>query len=319
MLGGRTHPGSTGRLLVRMAAAVGSLVALTAALPASATSSSAHATSSGAIVPGFNTSSFGPNDDGSYACTGSGAGVPAGCSPSTLNLPFSINFYGHTYGSLYLNNNGNLTFGQPFSEYTPVPLNSTAIPIIAPFFADVDTRVGNTVTFGNGTIDGHTAFGVNWPGVGCYSEITSVLNDFQVLLIDRSDVAAGDFDIEFNYGQIQWDAGQASGGNSSCTNGVAARAGFSDGSGSSANTFEIAGSGTDGAFLDSNATTGLVHGSHNSSQLGRYVYQFRGGQPATAATLPLIVIPGITGSYLRSPFGEAWPRALDMFTSVSDS
>src|SRR5438034_9238885 len=43
-------------------------------------------------------------------------------SPSTLNLPFSINFYGHTYGSLYLNNNGNLTFGQPFSEYTPVPL-----------------------------------------------------------------------------------------------------------------------------------------------------------------------------------------------------
>ncbi len=39
---------------------------------------------------------------------------------------------------------------------------------------------------------------------------------------------------------------------------------------------------------------------------------------AKQGTLPLIVLPGITGSYLRSPSGEAWPRAVDMLTSPSD-
>jgi hypothetical protein len=39
---------------------------------------------------------------------------------------------------------------------------------------------------------------------------------------------------------------------------------------------------------------------------------------AKPGTLPLIVLPGITGSYLRDPFGEAWPRAVDMFTSPGD-
>jgi hypothetical protein len=35
-------------------------------------------------------------------------------------------------------------------------------------------------------------------------------------------------------------------------------------------------------------------------------------------TLPLIVLPGITGSYLEYVFGEAWPRAFDTFTSPGD-
>jgi hypothetical protein len=40
---------------------------------------------------------------------------------------------------------------------------------------------------------------------------------------------------------------------------------------------------------------------------------------AKQSTLPLIFLPGITGSYLRSDSGEAWPRAFDMLTSPSDS
>lgn len=35
---------------------------------------------------------------------------------------------------------------------------------LAPYFADVDTRAGNTVNFGTGTFNGRNAFGVNWPG-----------------------------------------------------------------------------------------------------------------------------------------------------------
>ena len=63
---------------------------------------------------------------------------------------------------------------------------------------------------------------VNWPGVGCYYENDSVTDDFQLILIDRPDTGyrcpGDDFQIEFNYGSIQWDAGQASGGDDTCNN-----------------------------------------------------------------------------------------------------
>src|SRR6185295_4164640 len=129
----------------------------------------------------------------------------------------------------------------PLLAFTPFGLTATERSIIAPFFADVDTRVGNVVTFGPGTVNGRPAFGVNWPGVGCFDQNVSVLNFFQVVLIDRSDVAAGDFDIEFNYDSIQWEAGQASGGNAACLGGTSARAGFANGSGLPGTAFELPG------------------------------------------------------------------------------
>ena len=146
---------------------------------------------------------------------------------------------------------------------------------------------GAIVTFGTGTVDGRSAFGVTWPGVHCavgsQSSLGPPLNHFQVLLIDRSDVAAGDFDIEFNYDQIGWEAGGApgSGGDADCLGGNTARAGFANGSG----IFdELAGSGVVGGFLDANPTTGFVNTSLNSSQLGRHVILSRGGGGAHPAS-----------------------------------
>lgn len=66
-----------------------------------------------------------PNDDG---------------SAGPVDLGFSINFGGQSYSQLYVNNNGNLTFGTSLSQYTPSTLEDLSLPIIAPFFADVDTR-----------------------------------------------------------------------------------------------------------------------------------------------------------------------------------
>jgi GDSL-like Lipase/Acylhydrolase family/Bacterial Ig-like domain (group 3)/Putative Ig domain len=234
--------------------------------------------SSGAIVPGFNSETFGPNDDGSYPCTGSNAGVPSGCTPTPITLPFPVNFYGNVYSSLYLNNNGNLSFGQPVSEYTPQSLNQIDVPMIAPFWADVDTRTGPVVTFGYGTVNGHAAFGVNWLNVGCYSENDSVTDSFQVLLIDRSDLGYGDWQIEFNYGPINWDSGQASGGNGQCLGGTAARAGYTSGLGPAC---ELPGSGVDGGLLSSNAATGLSSHDFDASVPGRFVFDVGGlGQPS---------------------------------------
>ena len=91
------------------------------------------------------------------------------------------------------------------------------------------------MSFGTGAVNGHEAFGVNWLGVGCFSANASVANYFQLILIDRSDLAPGDFDIEFNYGPLIWDSGQASGGDAQCLGGTAAGQGTRADSGSPTN------------------------------------------------------------------------------------
>ncbi len=220
-----------------------------------------------AVRSGFNTNILPGNDDGS---TGQ---VPIG---------FNVNFFGTQYNSLFINNNGNLTFDFPHFTYTPFGLQGTERIIIAPFFADVDTRVGNVLTYGNGTVGTRPAFGVTWPDVGCFLINTHVLNTFQVLLIDRSDIGPGDFDIEFNYDKIQWETGEASGGNADCLFGSSARVGYSNGVNTS---FELPGSGIPGTFLDSNTETGLIHNSRNSLLNGRYIFHVRNGVAPTGGAI----------------------------------
>lgn len=279
------------RFLLAVAASVLLVPIVTIASPAAALGPNA-------IRAGFNSTTYGGNDDGSYPCTSGDAGVPPSCTPTAIPLPFTINFYGTNYSSFFLNNNGNLTFDSPLSAFTPFPIAGTNHVMIAPYFADVDTRVGNTVTFGSGTVNGHSAFAVNWPGVGCFATTTSVLNYFQVVLIQRSDVGAGDFDVEFNYDQVQWEAGQASGGDGNCQGGSPARVGFSDGTGSASGSFELPGSGINGAFLDSNSSSGLVHNSINSGgQLGRYVFGIHNGHPSVGPPCTATLTGDQTGPF----------------------
>ena len=131
-----------------------------------------------------------------------------------VNVGFNLNFFGTTYSNLYVNNNGNVTFNNSLSTFTPFGLINNSFPIIAPFFADVDTRNGGSslVHYGQGTVNGRNAFGVNWINVGYFSAQADKLNSFQLILTDRSDIGAGDFDIEFNYDRILWETGSASGG-----------------------------------------------------------------------------------------------------------
>jgi hypothetical protein len=225
-----------------------------------------------AVRPGVFTGNTLPgNDDGS---TGS---VPIG---------FTLNFFGVVNSNLFVNNNGNVTFNGPLSTFTPFGLTTNiGTPIIAAFFADVDTRGAiNDVTYGAGTVDGHAAFGVNYLNVGYYNQHADKLNTFQLILIDRSDTGVNNFDIEFNYDQIQWETGDASGG-SGGLGGSSARVGFSNGTGTAGTFFELPGSGVNGAFLDGGPNS-LVGHSLNSNVLGRYVFAVREGQPVVTPTVP---------------------------------
>jgi hypothetical protein len=216
-----------------------------------------------AVIPGvFNSNSLSGNDDGSTGL------VPIG---------FSVNFFGTTFTDLYVNNNGNITFNTYLSTYTPFGLTSSiGTSIIAPFFADVDTRVGNIVTYGPGIMGGRNAFGANWIDVGYFSEHTDKLNTFQLILVDRSDVSPGDFDIIFNYDKIQWETGDASGG-SNGLGGSSAHVGYSNGTGNNGTNLELPGSGVNGAFLDGGPHA-LISFS-NVGVPGRYLFEVRNGLP----------------------------------------
>jgi len=223
----------------------------------------------GAVRPGFDANTLPANDDGSTAL------VPIGFSAG-------IDFFGLTFNHLYVNNNGNVTFDASLWTYTPFDLTSTGRQIIAPFFADVDTRTdSNPVVYGPGTVDSRDAFGVTWDEVNCYSAYTSRLgrNTFQVVLVERFDTGPGNFDIEFNYDQIEWETGQASGGSVDCLGGNSARVGYSNGTGDPGTYYELPGSAVPGAFLDSGpAPTALIHNSLNSAVIGRYVFEAREGE-----------------------------------------
>ena len=91
---------------------------------------SAQALGPNAVRSGFNSNTLAANDDGS---TGA---VPIG---------FTINFFGTNHSTLFVNNNGNVTFNAVLSTFSPFNLGTTTTPIIAPFFADVDTRRGRIV------------------------------------------------------------------------------------------------------------------------------------------------------------------------------
>jgi hypothetical protein len=199
-------------------------------------------------------------------------------STGLVNIGFSINFFGVTRTQLFVNNNGNVTLDSALSTFTPFALSSTNRQILAPFFADVDTRnTSSALTqYGTGSIGGRNAFGVNWVNVGYFPSAANKLNSFQLIMIERSDTGAGNFDFEFNFDKVEWETGGASGG----TNGLggsSARMGWSNGN---LNSFEQAGSAVNGAFINGGANA-LISNSLNSNVAGRYVWNVRNGNVVT--------------------------------------
>jgi len=212
-------------------------------------------------LAGFASNTLAANDDG---------------STGPVAVGFNLDFFGFNTNTLHVNNNGNVTLdGSNLGAFTPISLLTTGRSIIAPFFGDVDTRQGNVATYGNDVVNGRAAFGVEWIDVRHFS-FGLPTNTFELVIIDRSDVNPGDFDFEFNFDQVLWEAGTASGSDSLGLGGNSARVGYANGTTA---TFELPGSAVNGAFLDSGPVgTSLIQNSLNSNVLGRYVFSVRNGQ-----------------------------------------
>ncbi len=188
-------------------------------------------------------------------------------------LPFPVGFGLFQWSSLFVNNNGNVSFLFPAAAHTPGPFVGSGLPVIAPFWADVDTRAGGSVTYGSGQIDGRPAFVVNWTDVGYYARHVDKTNTFQLVLIGRSELGNGAIDVEFNYGRIEWETGDNSGG-SGGFGGWSARAGFAGGLTGFLLAEELPGSGFQGQFLDSHPN-GLARRAGDPP--GRMRFEIRDG------------------------------------------
>jgi hypothetical protein len=222
-----------------------------------------------------------------------------GSTQDPVALPFQMNYFGVQRGALYVNNNGNVTFDSAMSTYTPFRLEADTPAVIAPFLADVETD-GNTryVTWSRADqpmmYGDRPAFCVNWVDVGYYNNKSDKTNSFQLLLVDRSDVAAGDFDIIYNYDRIAWESGDVESPTDNGFGGTSAGAGYTAGTGNASQFYNIPGSMVPGSFLDSNAETGLSRTSRGTLQRGRHVFEVRNGAAPTGGIVEGAVTTGGT-------------------------
>lgn len=128
-----------------------------------------------------------------------------------IALPFTFNFFGTNYDSLYINNNGNISFTTPYAIFTANPFPDSTFNMIAPFWADVDTRNNLSGLVYYKITPTHMI--VKWDSVGYYSQHTDKLNTFQLIITDGQDtILPPGTNVAFCYGDMQWTTGDASQG-----------------------------------------------------------------------------------------------------------
>jgi len=202
-----------------------------------------------------------------------------------------MNFFNSTRTFLYVDNNGIITLDAQLSDYTPSSLSTLRIAAIAPYWADVDTRPSNGgFVYYRSTLDANLAattsafvratnpgsnfvgtrtFVASWIDVGYYNQKVNKRCTFQCILI--ADDLGKTFAI-FNYGDMQWTTGDASGG-SNGLGGVPAAVGFTkgDNSGTYAQVAESLTNAIINIYTKSNCNINGV------AQIGQYIYSVSEG------------------------------------------
>jgi hypothetical protein len=163
-----------------------------------------------------------------------------------MTLPFSFNFFGAMRDSIYINNNGNISFYYPYNTFTPDSFPSVSFNMIAPFWADIDTRdTGSGLVYYKLT---PTHLIVKWEQVGYFAGHSDKLNTFQLIITNGLDtiLPAGQ-NVSFCYGDMQWTTGDASNGMGGF-GGTASTVGVNQGNG--VDYFQVTRNDTAGATFD---------------------------------------------------------------------
>ena len=205
----------------------------------------------------------------------------------TTAFPSGLRFFGGPYTTFYVNNNGNISFAGAEGTYTPTAFPVASQPMIAPYWADVDTR-GPAPRTANNYVVWHMTPGqlvVTWHNVGYYSRQDNLKMNFQLILRNTLDCGSGDFDVEFRYNRCEWTTGSASGGIGGF-GGTPAQAGFDAGDG--VNFVEIM-----------NSRTGTIHTTlctmSNVAVPGVWQFAVRGGSVVCPGAGDPCSVTGATG------------------------
>ena len=224
-----------------------------------------------------------PLEIGNYNFTGDGSDD---CSGTSQLAPFSVNLGGTLYSSLFVQNDGLVTFGAS-SPGSGSLLDAAFGAAIAPFMTGTDFLA--SISDGSPRISyGGTAFATT-PYLSLNYESGNSNSYYQMNIFDRSaDGAAGDFDLELNFALDDLDSGvRADQGG--------AFVGFNNGAGQA---YLLPGSGDPGAFIGEVGDCGtpgvspfaLACNSFGSTEPGRYLFQFRDG---VAIGLVAVSEPGV--------------------------
>ena len=232
----------------------------------------------------------------------------------TPYFPGGLRFFSMTHSSVFVNTNGNITFSGAESTFTPEAFPVADRPMIAPFWADVDTRradgtcsesIGLTCTVcapcyrtTSNQVWWHFEPGraiVTWDEVGYYNCRDDRRMSFQLILSAADGCGGpggGDFDVEFRYNRCEWDTGDASGGTggflTSTFGGAAAQAGFD--AGDSVNFVEI---------MNSRVTRTINRTLCEDSNVGIpgvWRFQIRGGSVICPDAGDACTVPGAMGA-----------------------
>ncbi|XP_052829737.1 nidogen-1-like isoform X2 [Octopus bimaculoides] len=149
-------------------------------------------------------------------------------SSNEIHLRLPIAFYDKKYNSIFVNNNGHLTFETELPNYQSMLIIPTGFKMIAPFLADVDTsRTGRVYYretqnrdlifkiqsliarhFPSVRFRARSLFIATWHEVGYFSQKYDKTNTFQVVIASSGD----DSFVLFNYDdKIEWIKGEGKG------------------------------------------------------------------------------------------------------------
>ena len=178
-----------------------------------------------------------------------GIGVPTGRNddgfrgPIDLGFTSPLSFFGSNYTEFWANNNGNVSFTGGISAFVPDGAVGANVPVISPYFGDVDTRnPASGVMYIRDDIAEQII--VTWDQVGRFSQQGDLLNSFQLVLRGPDyPVPVGEGSIGFFYKEMQWEVTGTS---------TTAAVGFGDGAGN-------------GVVLEGSNQAGLVEVVNTSS------------------------------------------------------
>jgi len=205
-------------------------------------------------------------------------------SSAPIALPFTFDFYGQTYDTVIINNNGNVSFLAPYYTYTANPFPDAMYNMIAPFWGDVDTRSANGGQVWYKLTP--NAMIVIWNEVGYFAYHEDLLSTFQLIISDGTDalVPTGN-NVSFCYEDMQWTTGDASSGIGGF-GGMAATVGVNVGDG--VNYFQV------GQYDQTGTTFDGPYGANDGVDFldGQEVY-FNVAGAASSNTPPLMISSAI--------------------------